>query len=746
MISVLVEVVKNIRGVMAKAKKVFSKTPLTQARPEKEVLNDLENICQSSGYIHTIAYFCVRDNFIQISSKGMKAEDLDRMKGSERLLRTEISTLIGLMVKKEIDIAIPSQEAMEQQIADTERLLLELHHAMSAEMFKGLIKGEPPIIHDDQFNKGIVLREPIFYAAESAYSFQYRDFSILKYKKDNEWLLTNKGFSIEEAALVVSAICELQDKKLQILIEKLRKEGADKWTLLPAFEFTIDELKDNLKISIDTIKNIVSAFLLPEVPCNEKFNEIGDFNQVNATPIIDCGDSKYLQFQHYSILEALYESPFYWMYADKGYLKTATKNRGDFVEEFATSKLREVFDKENVLQNIYIVNKKGDKVGEIDTLVTYSDRAIILQAKSKRLTAEARKGNDNAIEKDFQDAIHKAYDQGYNCAEFLLDEKYSLIDSDGKEVNVRRKYKELYLFCLISDHYPSLSFQTQQFLKIEEHKIIHPPFIMDVFFLDVISELLTTPLHFLSYVQRRSEYFDKISASNELVNLGYHLRYNLWFKDEYDMIDLGDDFTKDLDIAMLVRREGFLGEATPKGILTKFLGTPFGDLIEHISNIKQDGALDLGFLLLQGSEGASRAFGDATKEITKRARQDYGHHDFTIAVADTGITFHCSSASPKDLSDKLWAHCELKKYEQKANRWFGIGKSAMAEEPFQVALALESPWERSTAMDEATRRFCVKTPFANLKEALNAKKSKLGRNDLCSCGSGKKHKKCCLNS
>ena len=45
---------------------------------------------------------------------------------------------------------------------------------------------------------------------------------------------------------------------------------------------------------------------------------------------------------------------------------------------------------------------KGKKVGEIDVLVIFGDRAIVLQAKSKRLTLEARKGNDNQIKDDFK--------------------------------------------------------------------------------------------------------------------------------------------------------------------------------------------------------------------------------------------------------------------------------------------------------------------------------------------------------
>jgi hypothetical protein len=40
-----------------------------------------------------------------------------------------------------------------------------------------------------------------------------------------------------------------------------------------------------------------------------------------------------------------------------------------------------------------------------------SNRAIILQAKSKKLTIAARQGNDNRLQDDFKKAVQGAYDQ-----------------------------------------------------------------------------------------------------------------------------------------------------------------------------------------------------------------------------------------------------------------------------------------------------------------------------------------------
>lgn len=65
-----------------------------------------------------------------------------------------------------------------------------------------------------------------------------------------------------------------------------------------------------------------------------------------------------------------------------------------FTETFCKEKLEAIFGKNRVVSNIDIIDPKKNKAGEIDVLAIFVDGAIILQAKSKRLTIEAKKGND----------------------------------------------------------------------------------------------------------------------------------------------------------------------------------------------------------------------------------------------------------------------------------------------------------------------------------------------------------------
>ncbi|QLQ28185.1 MAG: hypothetical protein HZT39_07850 [Pseudoxanthomonas sp.] len=65
-------------------------------------------------------------------------------------------------------------------------------------------------------------------------------------------------------------------------------------------------------------------------------------------------------------------------------------------------------------------------------------------------------------------------------------------------------------------------------------------FITDVFLIDVLTELLTSPLHLLSYIARRTRYGDRLMAAQEMTILGYHLRHNLWFDDEQKLVHMDE--------------------------------------------------------------------------------------------------------------------------------------------------------------------------------------------------------------
>nr|VFK64152.1 MAG: Preprotein translocase subunit SecA (ATPase, RNA helicase) [Candidatus Kentron sp. UNK]VFK69433.1 MAG: Preprotein translocase subunit SecA (ATPase, RNA helicase) [Candidatus Kentron sp. UNK] len=722
----------------------------SQTRPEQEIFHELAKLCASSGYIHAIAYFCNRDN--TVCSSGEITPEIWRASSEKPLIRTEISTLIGLLLKDDIDDELPPPNVFQQYIDRTEALRNELHHAIFAPSLAGL---NPKKIADPNHNRlasGAALREPIFYGGESAYSFQYRDFSPKKYTRDDEWLLTNKGFTIRAARDVVHALERMLNEKLAVAFDAMRKLPPDQWTFLPGYIFTAEEAAGFARLDVSLVEKVLAAFAVPEGERNAQFNALHDCNWANGAPLIPTKDGAYILLQFYSLVEALYESPFYWMCADRVYASTAMENRGLFTEGFSVECLARVFGEENVYPNIDIFESKGRKAGEIDVLVLFGNRAIILQAKSKRLTLEARKGNDRQIKGDFKKAIQDSCDQAYSCAKMLGDEKYALKDRDAKAISIPIPIKEVYVLCVVSDHYPALSFQARQFLKFKPADGISTPFVLDVFTLDAMTEMLASPLQLLSYIDRRTKYADKLSVVNELTALSFHLTQNLWLEEYDGKVWLGEDISADLDLAMQARREGIPAKRTPDGILTRFAATTLGRFIKEIEARPDPGTIEFGFMLLTLGEKTVVELSEGINEFAKRAWADGKGHDLTIPIekADTGLTIHCNNDPVKIAEPTLGMHCVVRKYTERAQTWFGICVNP-GDTSLRFGVNLDYTWERNDEMDALTKDMFKSgntakpgDPQALLKASTPGARKKIGRNEPCPCGSGKKYKKCCL--
>ncbi|MHB9352997.1 YecA family protein [Pseudomonas amygdali] len=714
-------------------------------RSETEIFADLMELTAQPGYAHAIAYICHRDNLVAYKGE-WKASDMSHLFDPNRLIRTEITTLLGLMVRQPLELTLPDIQIIEIYVFRSDELMAELHGALNRPSIEHLLTNALAGGAPTEIWSGSMMREPIFYATESAYSFQYRDFLVKKHAADDGWLEANKGFTSVQAQRVAHSMCLLMDERATATASSMGgiRGGLPPKSLLDHFEFDPADVSARSGLDVEVVGAVFDALTLKTG--NAQFNELGDFNAVAATPLIPTGRGTVLLFLHYSIYEALYESPFFWMIRDKSYREQASDNRGAFAENFAHERLVAVFGAANVHLNVNIYDGK-DIVGEADVLVVFGDRIIIVQAKAKKLTLEARKGNDGQLKNDFSAAIQKASDQAWECGNALLSGICRLETDKGYEVVLPESIREIYPFCVVSDHYPALAFQASQFLQFQSTEIIRQPFVMDVFLLDVLSEMLDSPLRLLSYVRLRLAVTDKIMASHELTTLGYHLRRNLWLTDEFQMMMLDDSIASDLDAAMMVRREGFRGKRVPPGILTVMTGTLYERLIEQIERRADPAILELGFQLLSMGEDSCLGIHRGLTGIIELAKLDRRRHDFTVGVGagETGICFHCNPLPTTADINALRSHCERRKYALRADVWFGVSVGLSGD--LQFGVTLDSPWEKSATMDALTKDMKAPAPVNSLLKSLEKglRPIKYGRNDPCPCGSGRKYKKCCIS-
>jgi hypothetical protein len=710
-------------------------------RSEAEILGDLRRLCTSPGYIHLFAALVVQNTYVMFT-EGIKGADFDATFSGDHLIRTELSTLLGLIVQAPIDNSHPTQEGIGRMEARTHELLEELHHKLSAELRPRPGSASMDAFKGIDFSQGAVLREPMFYTGESAYSFQYRDFAPVKYREDEEWLTRKMCFTISQAANVGRAIFKIQKRRLEEVWNSLRHGVGEEFTCLPAFVVDTEEIVAAVSEDRDVVLKVLEAFSLPEDSRNETFKSLGDYNVVNARPMLRRDAQSYLCFQAYSFYEALYESPFYWMIDDLAYKDESDEHRGSFTEEFSRERLAKVFGAKHTYMNALIVNRSGDTTGEIDVLVVFGNRAIVLQAKSKRLTIKARKGNDQAIKADIEASIVKSYEQALDCAQRLLRRDERVLDGLGREIKIP-ELKKVYLMCVVSEHYPALSFQAAEFLSVTISKEIPAPFVTDVFTLDAMAEMLESPLRLLSYIDLRTRYGEKIKSGHEMTILGFHLSKNLWVAPDLSVVYLDDSFANDLSAAMAVRRDNIEGVRTPPGILTVMKASIFEDVVSQLEHQPRGQLVDVGLMLLETSSNAAKEFSNAVEFTRLRAREN-GQSDASLGHREGGgITIHSNFLPIHEGLERLEVHAAIKKYRAKTNSWFGLGIHPYTGTVL-FGVNLEAEWEKDETMESASKAFPPDRPVSFVNGRTQVKE--VGRNDPCPCGSGKKYKKCHLDA
>ncbi|QAR32691.1 NERD domain-containing protein [Geovibrio thiophilus] len=399
-------------------------------RTEEHIIAELKELCIQDGYLNAVAHFCLETGYIYYTEK-IGSDEVSERYSRKNLIDTEIKTILGFAIKKGINTQKITPARVQSYIDKTEELLRELHDSMCLtirdELFGSLPSEGIPVKTSDEFPNSF-FREVIFYCGMSAHNFQFHEFAIEKYQNDNNWLEKTCGLSIQNCVSICKAISDRVLENINsTLSDKIKSSKAliDGNFLINLFKFNVSDIAKQSKLEKNTVQSFMKLFSVDDTKRNNSFNELHDFNMIQAKPIIQISSDEYLSFDSTSLYQAIYESPFYWMMKDKGYRDIAVENRGRFTEEFVFNKLSQIFGSKNVYKNIDIYSSPSNRLGEIDILVQYSDRIFIVQTKSKGLTLEAQKCNDNTLRTDFKKAVQDAYDQGLICAKALLRKRWS---------------------------------------------------------------------------------------------------------------------------------------------------------------------------------------------------------------------------------------------------------------------------------------------------------------------------------
>lgn len=406
--------------------------------------------------------------------------------------------------------------------------------------------------------------------------------------------------------------------------------------------------------------------------------------------------------------------------------------KGEYLEDKSLDLFQKILPNCEVHKNL----KYGDGY-EVDGVVLYDNTIFIVEAKSNKFTLGARKGDISRIKRNTKDIIEKAYQQAIRAKKYILSNQLTEFKGKNKKVVLtidREKINNIYLVNSTLEplnHISTNLSSLKQFGFIQDDEWIWSVYLND---LKIISEIIELPSEFLVYIERRIKYNDysQIKMAEEIDVFGYFLSEGLYF-DDIDfpengfMLNIDSSFSKDIDL-YYHWKEGILDEVQEKPAFFKGCANNIKFLVKKIEELKKDNFSILTKFLLSLDCYTHNLIKEQVELILKSQRTDF--HTY-IDAANIGVVFITERIYNYD---KLYQQCELYAYERKINNWFVIiiGYDFIDFEHFIYENKLDKEIEKKL---EGLKEYRI--------QQTREVNKKIGRNETCPCGSGKKYKRCC---
>ena len=719
----------------------YSETQL--ARSVELITSDLDNLTAEPGFLHT---FCL----MVLEFLWMSPDQITDINWYERPNNREMSVLQGFLVKHPADsLNPPSEETYYGQRERACSLLQELHWSFA---FSPPSSGkdnhstdpawpaEVSQAHDEWINNGDGLVEPILYSGEGAYDFQYLEMAAKRYSLDETWLEEHLGTSYESIIQITRRFKEMAGNRVRNLRPPSSFEDFSE-QILSAMSFSATDFRPDDRYAF---KTLVDKSALSPGSVNESFSPTKDRNVVDSQPVINLGNGTYFLPLYANLAQAIYESPFYWMSGNRAYKDTAFRHRGEATERITRQLLSPVFKHGRIYRNVKVKSGTND-VTDIDVLAVSGNKAVIVQCKSKKLTAKARAGNADSLKHDFLKAVQEPYEQGLKARNVLLGENPCLIRPDGEPIQLKWPITDAYVVCVTGDHYPALLVQARKYLHIKDGDPY--PVMMTVFDLDLACHYLADQFEFLYYLRQRSNNAEYYFADSEPSLLGFHLQNKLFPDHDISRTWITSDYSQLIDADFLAARGGWQKSKSADRLFNSWKNPDFDDLVHDVKSVIRQPepdipAEDIVFFLYDIAGRRADQLINAVNECKRLTKLDGKRRDARLLMDGSAGTTFVSFPEPQhpmqaELFRKEWlAIAMAHKYRSKADEWLLLASFENSPVSFVLFGYMNEPWEYDAEFDRAVEDTLV------IGKSLGGKRKKVSRNHACPCGSGRKYKRC----
>ena len=470
---------------------------------------------------------------------------------------------------------------------------------------------------------------------------------------------------------------------------------------------------------------------------------------IQKRPFIKIGE-RYYCFDYYSFVDNFYR-------ALQKSLKRVSSNynwsdkQKEASEGMVTEMLARILPGCTIYaDNYYPQNGSMKNPAENDIIAVFYDTMIIVEVKAGSFvyTPPFLDFGNHII--SYKTLIEKADHQCKRTYDYLMSktnpEIYNVDKTLKTSINME-KIRDVYMMSITVDNINSFAARAEKlnFLQLKCKAIS-----ISVDDLMVYRDYFESPLLFLHFLKQRRQATQvaKLAPNDELDHLGMYIKHNCYY---LQFMDVPDNtrlslygYREEIDKYFCPQYHPQLKPLKPSLNLPDF----YHNILTYLTISFLENKSEIANYLLDFSTEAKEELCEQIKRVINRQREIGDYSVINVSGRGDSLRYTCLVHQPeiKQISEQ-----EKKDYVMSMLVWNEETDSVMIEFCFDEDENIQwMKFERFTSIDivdsDRERMFELGKVRAQrlLKKHLATNKGKIGRNDLCPCGSGRKYKKCCL--
>lgn len=400
-----------------------------------------------------------------------------------------------------------------------------------------------------------------------------------------------------------------------------------------------------------------------------------------------------------------------------------------------------------IRDNYYPKNKSLKQCDENDVIVVYKDILFIIEVKAGSFIYTPAITDYQAHVNSFKTLVERADYQCERTINYIKNNNEAAIYDRDKNLKIVLKqdnYREIYSFCVTVDNFNEFAAKAEKlsFIKLQSGAIA-----ISIDDLRVYSDYFESPLYFLHYLRQRklATQIKNLNLNDELDHLGMYIKHNMY------SITLSE-FDNNSFVNLYGYREEidnyFMSLHTDKISFPKPIQEiPYRikEVIEFLEENDLDNKTYLSDFLLNFASDAKEQMNDAIEHILVHQKEintmipmiTFGELRYCLFVnqpdvPDLGEKYKSDYVDASILYKNLDDYILINLYYNKMDKLEKI--------QFSLRSLNSIPESRYDELSILGEKY-VQSRMKSYQKKTG--KKKLGRNDLCPCGSGQKYKKCC---